>query len=764
MRISLTPASRVSAVLAVSLALGFTAGCHRDPNKQKQRYLESGKRYADEGKTKEAAIQFSNALKVDHNFAEAHYQLSKVYLKQGAVLPAYQELRRTVDLQPNNVKARIDLGNILIAGRQPDKAAEQANAVLAVDGNNPDAFALLAAVAAAKGDRVEALAQIQHALAIAPDRAAFHATLGMLQSSDPATASDGEQQLRKAVSLDNKNIGAHIVLASLLQKKGDLQGAQDQMKAAVAADPKNLMARATLADLYLRQNDSAKAEETFRQASDDLGDTEGGAGLLANYYIRTNQLDKAQTAYAELVAKHPKSAPLKLAYARILILNKNIDKARAVGADLAKTDSSLPEVAILNGMILLNDGKTNDAFNLLQKSAKNNPDSVGVKLMLARAARAKGDMTVAQQNYRDAAKLNPRNVEAATGLAEISIETHDFTTLSQVADSTIAAAPQAANPYVWRGMAEGSRNELDKAEADFHQALKLDPKNATAYFELAQLRLMQKKLPEGRTLLEQSLLYNPNGSQALRLLASTFVFEKQTPKAISRVQEQIAKSPQNNDMYDLLAELQLSNGDSAGALTSAEKAMQLNPNDSSAVMVYSRAEISQGDPTKATAKWEQWTKDHPGDARAFTLLGTLRETQGDRDGAMASYKKALAIQPEQPIAANNLAYLMVETGQNLDVALSLAQTARRALPNAPSTADTLAWVYYQKGNYASARDLLEDALKIDPNSASMHYHLGMTYTKLSNNSDAVIQLKKAAALAPNSQTAKDADKELNLLG
>jgi Tfp pilus assembly protein PilF len=86
------------------------------------------------------------------------------------------------------------------------------------------------------------------------------------------------------------------------------------------------------------------------------------------------------------------------------------------------------------------------------------------------------------------------------------------------------------------------------------------------------------------------------------------------------------------------------------------------------------------------------------------------------------------------------------------------------MPNSPSTADTLAWVYYQKGNYSSARDLLEDALKTEPNNASMHYHLGMTYAKLSNNSDAVIQLKKAVTLAPNSQTAKDADKELGLLG
>src|SRR6202020_3671788 len=127
MRLSLAPAAlRVSAVLAVSLALGLTVGCRRDPNKEKQRYLESGKRYADQGKYKEATIQFANALKVDHNFAEAHYQLSKVLIKQGSMMPAYGELMRTVDLQPHNIPARVDLGNLLVAGGQPATATEQA--------------------------------------------------------------------------------------------------------------------------------------------------------------------------------------------------------------------------------------------------------------------------------------------------------------------------------------------------------------------------------------------------------------------------------------------------------------------------------------------------------------------------------------------------------------------------------------------------------------------------------------------------------------
>jgi Flp pilus assembly protein TadD len=94
----------------------------------------------------------------------------------------------------------------------------------------------------------------------------------------------------------------------------------------------------------------------------------------------------------------------------------------------------------------------------------------------------------------------------------------------------------------------------------------------------------------------------------------------------------------------------------------------------------------------------------------------------------------------------------------------LAQTARRLLPDSPQTADTLAWVYYYKGAYGAARDLLETALKAAPDDASMHFHLGMVYAKLNDKSDAQVQLKKATALAPTTKVGKDASAELTKLG
>jgi Flp pilus assembly protein TadD len=145
------------------------------------------------------------------------------------------------------------------------------------------------------------------------------------------------------------------------------------------------------------------------------------------------------------------------------------------------------------------------------------------------------------------------------------------------------------------------------------------------------------------------------------------------------------------------------------------------------------------------------------------ILGSLEEAKGDTSKAMDDYQKALKIDPNDGSAANNLAYLTVDTGGNVDVALSLAQTARRIMPDSPQTADTLAWVYYHKQNYGAARDLLESALRTSPDDPTMHYHLGMTYAALNDKSDAQTQLKKAVTLAPNDKAGKDAAAQLSKL-
>jgi Flp pilus assembly protein TadD len=239
---------------------------------------------------------------------------------------------------------------------------------------------------------------------------------------------------------------------------------------------------------------------------------------------------------------------------------------------------------------------------------------------------------------------------------------------------------------------------------------------------------------------------------------------KQPAQALDRLNAQIAKSPSNSGFLDLLAQLQIGNKNFDQAAVTAQKAIHVNPNDAEAVSIYSQLQLQRGQAGNAIGAWQQWSNAHPGNAGAFAVMGTLEESRGNWQQAENDYKKALQIQSAQPVAANNLAYLMLEHGGDVDVALTLAQTARQATPNSPSSADTLAWAYYYKGAYGFARDLLEDAVKINPKDPAMQYHLGMVYGKLGNKSDAAAHLKNAISLAPGSPVAKQAQAALQGLG
>src|ERR1700685_280372 len=87
------------------LALAFLAGCSRDPNVRKVKYLNSGEKYLSKGKLNEAIIEFRNALEIDPRYAAAHYQLARAYVSFRNPEAAYREFQETVTLDPKNSDA-----------------------------------------------------------------------------------------------------------------------------------------------------------------------------------------------------------------------------------------------------------------------------------------------------------------------------------------------------------------------------------------------------------------------------------------------------------------------------------------------------------------------------------------------------------------------------------------------------------------------------------------------------------------------------------
>ena len=753
----------LSAALLV-LAGTLIAGCQGDPSIRRQRYLESGDRYSSEGKYREASLQYLNALKFDEDFPEAHYGLAQAYEHLGQFAEASNELERTVDAQPTNFRARIDLGNLLFASGRTAEARAEASVVLEGQPDNPDGHALLSAIADRQGHHDQAVLEIERALALNPGRAVFHENLAILQANDPAKAPSVEDELKRAVALDPKSLNARLLLAAFYARNSRLAEAEKVDWDAVTGDPTSITARANVAEVILKEGDWARSEQVLRQASKDLGKNPQEARILADYYADTEQFGKAKAEFEGLIAKYPKNASLQKGYVRVLIQLKNYAAANTQLAGLIRTNPNDPEVAALNGILLLNNGNVNDAVIALQDCARVLPKDAFIQYWLGKAAQAAGNSNLAERAFREATNLDPSGREAQEEMARIASKRGDVSLLNDVAERTVAASPRFPDGYVWRAIVEMDRNQPDRAEADLKTAIDIAPQSWQAYLQLGKLRFAQKRFPEGSTQLEQALEYNPNSVEALRLLVEFDLYQNRPDQAMARINAQIARSPRNSSYYDLLADLQMQNKSFDQAAATAQKAIQLNSADGEAVMLFAQIAVQRGQTVNAISAWEQWSDAHPRDAGALAVLGTLEESRGNLDMAKTDYKKSLQIQPQQPIAANNLAYRMLLNGEMLDVALTLAETARQGMPDSPNTADTLAWAYYYKGTYQFARDLLEDAIRSDPDSATMQYHLGMVYFKLRDKSNAEIHLKKAMTLPHDTQIANEVRVALQGMG
>ena len=91
-------------VALVMLAAVTLISCRRDPATAKKQYLDSGNKYFDRGRFKEARIQYENALKVDPRFGPAHFKVAEVYMKitPANVSGALQHYERAISLLAGN--------------------------------------------------------------------------------------------------------------------------------------------------------------------------------------------------------------------------------------------------------------------------------------------------------------------------------------------------------------------------------------------------------------------------------------------------------------------------------------------------------------------------------------------------------------------------------------------------------------------------------------------------------------------------------------
>lgn len=132
------------------------------------------------------------------------------------------------------------------------------------------------------------------------------------------------------------------------------------------------------------------------------------------------------------------------------------------------------------------------------------------------------------------------------------------------------------------------------------------------------------------------------------------------------------------------------------------------------------------------------------------LQSNALDQLGRSPEAIGVLREAQRLNPTYPMLQNNLGYLILENGGDLQEASRLIQSAMDQDPKNGSTVDSWGWVLFKQGKVKEAEEALRRAVELTPYSPEIRQHLGEVLLRLDRPQEALEQWERALAYAfPN---------------
>lgn len=253
--------------------------------------------------------------------------------------------------------------------------------------------------------------------------------------------------------------------------------------------------------------------------------------------------------------------------------------------------------------------------------------------------------------------------------------------------------------------------------------------------------------------LRLSLYLAPDNALAIVTLADVYERMKQEEAAIDLCESVPEDSPLrvNADVQSALLLETLGKSKEATELLSAVVAA--NPKSQEALTALGNLQRSRKMFAEAAATYTRVLDLQPKPEKNQWLLyyyrGISNERRKNWKEAEADLKKALELNPDQPLVLNYLGYSWVDQGVNLDEAFRMLRRAVDLRQRDGYIVDSLGWAYYRLGRYDDAVRELERAIDLKASDPVINDHLGDAYWRVGRKLEAQFQWNHARDLNPD---------------
>ncbi|MDA1313808.1 MAG: tetratricopeptide repeat protein [Acidobacteria bacterium] len=564
-----------------------------------------------------------------------------------------------------------------------------------------------------------AVSEFEAAAGLAPERADAHYNLGNALRLW-GDASGAEKRLREALDIQPHFPEAHFVLGLLLGNRvGSEHLGLSEFEAAIAQKLDYAEAHFNIGIIHWKTDEAERALKAFRRAVKANPQSAEYRVRLGQTLARLNQGAEAITELKRAAALNPDSFEAHYQLGRTLLKQGEDKEAAHRHIEIAKRLKEKGQTAVegdqsylsyRQGLSALEQGRFQDAINLLTAALDGAHSESAVRGALGIAYQRKGDRAKAGDEFRRVIAIHPDSPDGRLNYGTLLM----------------------------------SNGDAGGAEREFQECLRIDPNFAEAHYNLGLVFASRRRWQEAMASLTTTLGLQPSHVRARWNLARVLRDSGDRVAALDEYRKACSADRTLVQAYLEYGELLAAGGETAAAIALWSEALRHHP---------THRKLHE----RLVATLDHSGQDAAADRqrRKFLLLTEESDYQrgvraldaGDFEQAVGTFRALLHLHPELDEVRHRLAVALFA---NHEYAAAAAEYGR-LLETAPDDADLrlhLATTLLQAGSFAEAREELEHALRLNPDSAQAYHQMALTYWEEGERTRAMEFFHQARRLDP----------------
>jgi tetratricopeptide (TPR) repeat protein len=420
--------------------------------------------------------------------------------------------------------------------------------------------------------------------------------------------------------------------------------------------------------------------------------------------------------------------------------------------------SDTPGYFFLLGRHLESEGKIDEAIAAHKRAIEMEPQSAELRAELA-ALYARQDRAVEALEQAEAAvQRDPDNQEANRIMGSVFAALSDQRRALRPGDNP-AEYPKRAIAALEKARRSGSdpgvdlmlgrlyvqTRAYDKAVPVLRRVLDEQPGISEAAMLLSLSQENIGDVPGAIATLERALDDTPRFYRGLLRIAELHEKQNQWKEAADAYGRAQQMNVRATDVLPRRAAALINAGRAKEAGDLLRESAARPTADAGTLYLYAVAQRQQKDLAGAEATARRLRAAVPDDPRGMYVMAQILDDKGDRAGAESSLRDLLAKDPLDATALNHLGYMFAERGERLDEAVDLVQRALKVEPDNASFLDSLGWAYFQQGKVDLADGPLTQAAERLPSSSVVQEHLGDLRFRQQRYADAAAAWERSLA-------------------